>query len=87
MNEPIELLRVTRVGGEGNLRGYVDVRVGAVTICDCRIIQQPGQAAYVCGPQKYDGARWWPLVKLTPELRQRVQAVVLDVWQKENGLL
>ncbi len=87
MNENIAILRITPITGHGNLRGFADVKVGEITICDCRIVQQAGQAAYVAGPQRLEHGRWWPLVKLSPALRQRVQQAVLTAWwrQHESG--
>lgn len=62
----------------GNLRAFVEVKIGEITIADCRIIQQPGQRAYVSGPQKQVDGRYLPLVKMTANLRERVQTVVLS---------
>ena len=74
----IQVLRVVKVTGGGNLRAFADVRVGEITICDCKVIQQLGQRAYVTGPQKQVGERWYPLVKMSGGLRDRVQACVLQ---------
>ena len=82
MSDTIIVMRVTPVSGQGNLRAFADVRVGEITVCDCRVIQQAGQVAYVAGPQKQERGRWWPLVKMSPELRERVQSAVLGAWQK-----
>lgn len=85
MSDAVSVLRVSPVSGQGNLKGFADVRVGEVTICDCRIVQQPGQAAYISGPHKHERGRWWPLVKMSPQLRAQVQAVVLAEWQRQVG--
>jgi hypothetical protein len=66
------------VPGQPNLKGYAAVKVGEITICDCRIIQQAGQKAYVTGPQKQVGQNFYPLVLMTTELREKVQAVVIN---------
>ncbi len=84
MDTPITILRVSPVSGHGNLRAFAQVRVGDIIIVDCRLIQQPGQVAYLTGPQKEESGRWWPLVKMTPALRERVQAAVLAKWQQQN---
>lgn len=78
MNElPIHVLSVTPAG-QPNLRAYAVVKIGDITVHDCKVIQQPGQRAYVTGPQKQVGDRWFPLVSMTSTLRERVQAEVLD---------
>lgn len=76
----IQVIRLIKasVPGQPNLRAFVEIKVGEVTICDCRIIQQPGQKAYVTGPQKQVGLTFFPLVKMTPALRDQVQGVVLS---------
>ena len=73
----IKLLSLRRVDHAGSLRAYADVRVNDITICDCRLIQQVGQRAYLSGPQKQVGDRWIPLVKMPTALREEVQRVVL----------
>jgi hypothetical protein len=78
----IKVLNVTRAVGHGNVRAWAVVKVGDITINDCKVIQQPGQRAYVTGPQKQVGDRWFPLVSMTSSLRQRVQAEVLDAAER-----
>ena len=76
----ITVARLARaaVPGQPNLRGFAEVRIGEITICDCRIIQCVGQKAYVTGPQKQVGLRFYPLVRLSSDLREKVQAVVIN---------
>ncbi len=86
MSETVTILRITPITGHGNLRGFADVKIGEITICDCRIVQQLNQAAYVVGPQKQERGRWRSLVKLSPELRQRVQETVLTEWGRRQEI-
>ena len=67
---------------EGNLRGFAEVKIGEITICDCRIIQQPGCRAYVTGSQKKHEGRWLPLVRMSSALREQVQAAILVETEK-----
>ena len=71
---------------QGNLRGFATIKVGEITIHDCRIIQQPGSRAYVSGPQKQVGQRYYPLVTMSAALRDRVQMEVLEA-AKKGGLI
>jgi hypothetical protein len=34
-----------------NLKAFVTVEVNGIVIKDCRLVQQPGQAAWLSGPQ------------------------------------
>lgn len=78
MNIQVTSLKPANVPGQPNLRGFAEIKVGEITICDCRIIQQPGQRAYVSGPQKQVGTAFYPIVKMSSALKEKVQAVVLD---------
>jgi DNA-binding cell septation regulator SpoVG len=80
----IEVKHIKPVTNQGNLRAYVAVQIDEVTVHDCRLIQQPGQSAFLLGPQKRDGGRWRPVVTMAPGLRQEVQAAVLAAWQKQE---
>lgn len=78
MSTEIKILRVERLNRGSNLKALVDVKIGDITIIDCRVVQQPGQRAYLSGPQKpLDDGHWAPIVKMTTSLRERVQEVVL----------
>lgn len=79
---PVLTIAVTRImpvhmNGQPNLKAFAEVKIGDITICDCRIIQQPGHKAYVTGPQVQVGKNFYPLVKMTPNLRDLVQATVI----------
>ena len=76
--ELVSCFRVPEAGCPiGNLKAFIQVKVGDITICDCRVIQQPGQKAYISGPQKQANGQWVPLVKMTSTLRAHVEAVIL----------
>jgi DNA-binding cell septation regulator SpoVG len=90
MPAPIEVLEIRRLPDTGNLKGFAKVRLGPVVIHGCRVIQQPGQKAWVALPQtparaKADGsgAGWFPVVEITSkDLMPRVRDAVLDAWQR-----
>jgi hypothetical protein len=85
----IEVLEVRRLDRESNLNAFVTVRVGALIVHGCRLIQQPGAKPWVSLPQtpgrpKADGtgAGWFPVVEITSEdLMARVRDAVLDAWE------
>jgi hypothetical protein len=80
--------RNPRVQDCGNLKAFAKVRLGAVVIHGCRIIQQPGQRPWVALPQvparkKADGsgAGWFPVVEITNrDVLDRLRAAVLEAW-------
>lgn len=68
----------------GNLKALASVQIGpSLVVHKCRVIQQPGQRAWVSMPQeRWDGAdgqpRYTALVELSGGLKTRVEAVILD---------
>jgi DNA-binding cell septation regulator SpoVG len=85
----IEVLEVQRISS-GNLKAFAKVRIGAVIIHGCRIVQQPGQKAWVALPQtparkKADGsgAGWFPVIEIiSKDLKARVDAAILEAWER-----
>jgi DNA-binding cell septation regulator SpoVG len=73
-----------------NLKAFVDVQLGAVVVHGFRVIQQPGQRAWVSPPQREwmaDGRkRFAPVIELSGDLKRRVEAAILQAWQAEEGL-
>ncbi len=72
--------------GAGNLKAFCDIRYPEVLICGCRIIQQPGQRAWVSPPQREqsgsDGKRqFYPVVKWSRELGETISAAVLAIYE------
>jgi DNA-binding cell septation regulator SpoVG len=90
MSAPIEVLEVRRLTDGGNLKAFAKVKLGAVIIHSCRIIQQPGQRAWVALPQtpgrkKADGsgAGWFPVIEITrKELMDQIRDAVLEAWEQ-----
>lgn len=86
----VHLLKLRLLNGRGNLRALADATVTftggeAVTLRGCRVIQQPGQCAYVALPQieSADG-RFFAAVSGPTELREAVEAAVLAEWKKQE---
>lgn len=70
----------------GSLKAFATVRLGEdLTIFNFRIIQQPGQRAYVHCPQLeyidgFGARKYFPVVKLSPELKEKVESAILEGW-------
>jgi DNA-binding cell septation regulator SpoVG len=76
----------------GNLRAFVSIKISngasSITIHDCRIVQQPGQAAWVALPQREytdrDGAKkWTALVWIEGPLKDQIDAAVIPHYEEE----
>lgn len=80
-----------RILDKGNLKALVSITIDEVlTIHGWRVVQQPGQAAWVSPPQKeyeINGARKFsPVVEVernSPTLR-RIEQVILSAWKAEQ---
>ena len=83
---PVTVLKLTSPAKDGNLKAFVDVQVGTTLIVHgCRVIQQPGQRAFVAPPQSewtgQDGKKHYsPIVEWTGALKSAVETAVLDAW-------
>jgi DNA-binding cell septation regulator SpoVG len=83
------VLEVRRLVGTGNLKAFAVVAVGPWTVRGCRVVQQPGQRAYVSLPQeKTTDGRFFPILQTKDaNLKDAIQAAVLEAWNAfEKGL-
>lgn len=85
----IELLDLRPVTSGGNVRAFVSIRLGGVTIHTCKIVQQPGQTAWLAMPDRpYTDAsgkqkqNWTAIVELSPELKRRVSDSIIAEWER-----
>jgi DNA-binding cell septation regulator SpoVG len=75
---------------KGSLKAFVSVRIGpSLTVHKCRVIQQPGQRAWVSMPQEqyqgHDGqTRYAALIELSGELKRRVEQAVLQEARRQG---
>lgn len=81
--EVLELRAVQR----GNLKALASVRLGDIVIHDFRVVQQPGQRAWVGEPaaswETETGGRAYRLVVELPKpLRKEIERAVLDAWEE-----
>jgi hypothetical protein len=83
----IEVLELRPVK-KGNLRAFATLAIRGIVIRDCRIVQQPGQPAWVSPPQQsYEVGgekKWRTIVEFPRELRKPIEAAVLRAWQKDD---
>ena len=85
MNITVEAIR--KLDGSGNLKAFASVNIGGkITIHSCRIIQQPGQKAWVALPQRewttqQGEKRFAPLIELPDKVKTAIQEAVLNTWE------
>ena len=86
MSAAVEILAVRPLTNAGNFRAFASVRIGEVMIHDFRIVQQPGQRAWVSPPQREyekDGQKKYAaIVELSDALKREVSRVVLAAGER-----
>lgn len=82
----VEVVNIRPVVNAGNLRALATVRIGPITLPGFRVIQQPGQRAWVSAPQeKGADGKWYPRLEITDRsLEGQVKAAVLQAWEETN---
>lgn len=84
----IQALDFKSVSDRGALKAFCTLHIGHLQINDCRIIQQPGQRAWVAMPQisyknEYGTVKYRSLVQINDEaLRNQITHIVLSEWEK-----
>lgn len=89
MSAAIKVHPFRLTNGSNNLRAFVDVEIGGVRIYGCRIVQQPGQKAWLSMPQNTWVAsdqkrRYSPIVELSDRLKEMVNEAVLAEWERRS---
>lgn len=79
----ISVLKITTIN-QGNLKAFATIKLGnTMTINSCRIIQQPGQRAYVALPQTQDkDGKYHPVITADdPLFKAAVEDMILAAWR------
>ena len=78
----VSVVRLTPTPRAGNLRALATVKIGPLVIHGCRVVQQPGQSAWVSMPTRQDDAgRWFPIVTTDDDtIKDAVKATLLAAW-------
>lgn len=72
----------------GNLKGFATVKIGqdpaapTMIINGVRIVQQPGQQAWVSMPQTEKNGKYFNVVWVTPDLKEAISSAVLGEYMK-----
>jgi DNA-binding cell septation regulator SpoVG len=77
----VEVLDIKQLNGNGAVRAFVDIRIGHLSINGFKIVQQPGQQAWVAPPSHKSGERWFNTVEIHDrDLKDRIRDAVLARW-------
>lgn len=82
-NKRVEVLEL-RLVQHGSIRAYARIKVGALTIAGVKVIQQPGQRAWVRLPdQQGKDGHWFPVVACSsPTLENAIHQAVLAAYRQ-----
>ena len=85
----VNVFEMERFVDKGNLKAIASVKIGkSLRISGFRVVQQPNQKAWVSAPQntwkdKEGKTKYSPIVELSGDLKDEVEAAVLMEWAKE----
>lgn len=86
--DTIQALEFKPVNDRGALKAFCTVHIGSLQINDCRIIQQPGQRAWLSMPSisyknQYGTVSYRTLVEIKDKnLKDLISQTVLTEWEK-----
>ena len=80
----ISVLAIRKLDGNSAVKAFVDIRLGGVTLRGCKIVQQTGARPWLAHAFGQD--RPWLAERRRSQqaLRERLTAVVLDVWESRT---
>lgn len=88
----IEIINIHRLTGSGTVKAFVDFSIAEkMVIYGAKIIQQPGQRAWVAMPDRayqVDGeTRYAPVVKIEDGgLKEKITSAILGAWGNQHSL-
>jgi hypothetical protein len=90
MKQPTVKILEVKPMERGNLRAFVKIQIGPLVMSDFRIIQQPGQRAYVSPPQsEYEVSgkkRYKPLLEYPDVWKDAIENAALVAWRGTGGI-
>jgi DNA-binding cell septation regulator SpoVG len=78
-----EILAIRPLDGTSSVKAFVDIRVGAIALKGCKIVQQPDKPAWLAMPAIKTGRAWQNVVEVTSkDLRERMTAAAVEAWER-----
>ncbi len=81
-DDHLSIERIQIVENRGNLKALVDVRIGTMTLRECRVVKQEGQKAWAGFPMA-EGRNLTLVTEHDQEFRQLVKDYILHEWENE----
>ena len=90
MNNPyLDRISVVKIitANKGNVKAFASVKLGeTLTIHSVKVVQQPGQRAYVRLPENEQNGRYFPVVSADDQrFQDAIQEKVLAAWQNAGA--
>lgn len=87
-NASIEVLKIRHLNNGGSLRAFVSIKIGHLILHSLRVIEQPGQKAWLALPKQEmkdasGETKYWPICEASKELKANIDQVVLPRWRAE----
>ena len=83
MRATIEVLETRRLDGSGTVKAFVDLRIGAIALKGCKVVQEEGQRAWLAMPSIKTDHGWQNVIEITSkDLLQQITDVVLEAWRR-----
>ncbi|MDA2931166.1 SpoVG family protein [Acidobacteria bacterium AH-259-O06] len=82
--------KIKELDGTGSLKAFASIDIGGkLKIHGCRVIQQPGQKAWVSLPQREyiaeDGQKKWArIIELPTRVKDAVSEAILEAWERRQ---
>ena len=90
MSVRVDVVKIRPIQGKGNLLAFASIQIaGKLILNDCRLIQQPGQKAWVSPPQnqytdKEGKTKYTPLAEWPKEWNEAIEAAVSSAYYGEG---
>lgn len=84
--ETVKTLGARKIEGAGNLKGFVDVRIGSIVVRGCSVFGTKGGELTASLPRRLsrDG-RWADVIEIQDEaLADAVRAAILEAYNEEK---
>lgn len=88
-NPYLDRISVVKISAanKGNVKAFASVKLGeTLTIHSVKVVQQPGQRAYVRLPENEQNGRYFPVVSADDQrFQDALQEKVLAAWQNAGA--
>ena len=82
-----EVISVRKINGEGNLKAFVDIRIGGGLVVKGCTVLNGKKGLFASLPRKVNNIGQWQyvVVPVDDELKSRYQSVIMAAFEEKNG--